>query len=428
MLAVLIVLFIGAVPAAARGADPTPTSPQVATDPVAQAIAFRNGFGLRSDTAFVREVLDSPAGRANATRWGTAVTEAEARDLSERVAMQNRLAPIRAYAEREAQNSYAGMFIDQRAGGLLRVAFTRDAAKHRDRLSRLFAYPARLRVSSATHTLAELERVQDEISDAIPRLAADGIDVRTVGQTIAENIVTVGAASAVSAAAQALRERYGSAVRVVSAPRLDLVSRGNSYPPLKGGLTIDSAQGLTSYRCTSAFVAQTAAAYYLLTAGHCGPVSSFWTHFVFIVGRMTGNSFVDGSAADSAAIQIAETDRSNLVFITDDNMRAITATNTIDAVGSFICMSANTSGYVCGSITSTSETISYGDGTTLRFQRLASFGSLPGDSGGPIFSVSEAQGVISGNAAFSDGTNNAIYSHIGHVTSALGVQVRTCCG
>jgi len=258
-------------------------------------------------------------------------------------------------------------------------------------------------------------------------LADEGLDVRAVGVDVERNRVGVGVEDLTGADRRALAARYGDAITTRGIRAIRRVSRGNSYPPLKGGLTIDSPQGLTSYRCTSAFVAQNAGSYYLLTAGHCGPVNSGWLHNVFFVGTMTRNAFVDGSSADAARIDIRPTDRSSLVFITDSNMRAIRGTSFSDAAGQSICMSANTSGYQCGSIVSTNETIRYDDGLTLYNQRFSSFGTIPGDSGGPIFSGDVAHGVISGYVEYSNGDRDGIYSHANHVQSQFGVSITTCC-
>lgn len=90
-------------------------------------------------------------------------------------------------------------------------------------------------------------------------------------------------------------------------------------------------------------------------------------------------------------------------------------------------MSANSSGYGCGSIEDTNETIRYADGVTLYNQRLSSFGTIPGDSGGPIFFGDIAHGVVSGYVEWSNGDRDGIYSHVSHVESQLGVSIRTCC-
>lgn len=222
-----------------------------------------------------------------------------------------------------------------------------------------------------------------------------------------------------------LAERYGTAVSAVSVRAVENVSRANSYPPLKGGLTIDSPQGLTTYQCTSAFVGRDGGAHFLLTAGHCGDVNSGWLHNVFYIGMMRRDSFRNGSS-DAAAIRISSADSSNLVYINDSNFRPIRGTNLGDVVGAAVCMSATMSGYVCGTITDTDFTADYG-AVTLHRQRLASFPSIPGDSGGPIFSGNTAYGIVSGFVEFSDGNRDAIYSHIANAQSALGLQVRTCC-
>jgi hypothetical protein len=90
-------------------------------------------------------------------------------------------------------------------------------------------------------------------------------------------------------------------------------------------------------------------------------------------------------------------------------------------------MSAISSGYVCGSVTATNQTIDYGRVTLVK-QRLGTRGSVPGDSGGPIFIRETALGIVSGNIRFrrsNGGVNNdVIYSHIGEAKRQLGIPVR----
>lgn len=344
---------------------------------------------------------------------------------AERQRIEAGIGVILRYAENRAPELFAGAYIDE--GGLVQVGFTNGAERHLRALRQEFPLPERLRAFEARRGEAELNRLVKQISGDIPTLVEQGIDVRTVGVDVKRNRVTVGVMGLSPSEPRSLAARYGEAVVARGVRAVRRASRGNSYPPLKGGLTIDSPQGLTSYRCTSAFVAQSGSTYSLLTAGHCGPVNSGWLHNVFFIGTMTRNVFYNGSSADAGRIQIRSTDRSNLVFISNSNMRPIRGTNFADVVGGSICMSANSSGYVCGSIADTNETIRYADGVTLYNQRLSSFGTIAGDSGGPIFSGNTAHGVVSGYVQYSNGDRDGIYSHVSHVQSQLGVSITTCC-
>ncbi|MGH2801972.1 MAG: hypothetical protein ACRDL4_02870 [Thermoleophilaceae bacterium] len=174
-----------------------------------------------------------------------------------------------------------------------------------------------MRAFRAEYTLAELRSSHEGVGDALDGLQQEGIDARTVRTAIARNRVEVGVRNLSPAEARTIERRFGAAVDAVPLRGAATTSRAFSYPPLKGGLTIDSPQGTTVYRCTSAFVASGADNDYLLTAGHCGPVSSGWLHGPVFIGTMTRNAFFNGSSADAARIQISPTDRSNLVFISD---------------------------------------------------------------------------------------------------------------
>lgn len=354
----------------------------------------------------------------------TPAAAADHGDLGARLEVQADAAQLEVVAERSAPDSFAGLYIGE--GGLVHVGFTRRVSRNLAVLKQQFRFPERLRGFRAAVTLRALSKTNDRVSRAMPRLQRQGIDVRSVGTAIERNRVEIGVVNLSEAERRGLLRRFGEVVVAVPLRAVENVSRGNSYPPLKGGHTIDSAQGLTTYSCTSAFVGQDGRSSFLLTAGHCGDVNSTWTHNVFFIGRMTRDSYRNGSSADAAAIRISSTDRSNLVFISDSNLRPIRGTNLGDVVGGAVCMSATTSGFVCGTITDTDETIDYG-AVTLYRQRLASFPSIPGDSGGPIFSGNTAHGIVSGFVTYSDGNRDAIYSHIANAQSALGLRVRTCC-
>ena len=345
-------------------------------------------------------------------------------DLAARLAVQADAAKLADRASERAPKSFAGLYIAR--GGTIKVGFTRNAETNLAELKRAARFPGRLRAFRADYTSAELRAVHRRLSAALDELQQEGLGARTVSTAIARNRVQVGVTRLSEANRRAIARRFGGAVEPVSLKTVAPTSRGFSYPPLKGGLTIDSPQGLTSYRCTSAFVASGGGSDYLLTAGHCGPVNSGWLHGSVFIGRMTGNSFRNGSSADAGKIQIRPTDRSNLVYISDSNLRPIRAVNFSDVVGSSICMSGNTSGYVCGTIRSTDFTADYGAVTIYR-QRTASFPARAGDSGGPVFAANSAYGIISGNATYSDGNQDAIYSNIQLAQQALGVNVRTCC-
>jgi hypothetical protein len=393
---------------------------------VTAAQSFREDFGFPAKESYVRDLLGNPRAREALETYGAPLTSTEQLEVEKRGAVVEAADRLRTYAEREASDHFAGLYMDQQAGGLLRVGFTAAVDDHAAVVRSRFPYPERLRFFRAKRTLDELNALQARINDQMPDLRDAGIEVRTVSVEIPDNVVEVGVVDAPERAERRLEQRFGDGVRVVATPLVAPTPRTNSYPPLKAGLTIDSLQGLTSYRCTSSFITEDGGDYFMLTAGHCGPVGSSWTHAVYYAGRMTRNAYFNGSSADAATIQISPLDRSNLIFISDSNLRAVRSSNLSDTVGALICQSGNSSGYVCGSIESTDMTVSYSDATFYN-QRRATFPSIPGDSGGPLFAGGEAHGVMSGNVTYSDGDQDAIYSHITHVNSQLGTRVLVCC-
>jgi hypothetical protein len=71
--------------------------------------------------------------------------------------------------------------------------------------------------------------------------------------------------------------------------------------------------------------------------------------------------------------------------------------NTEASVGSEICRSGSTTGWECGEIEATDETVQYPEGTVHGLTRTSACAE-PGDSGGSWLAGTEAQGVTSGGS------------------------------
>lgn len=71
---------------------------------------------------------------------------------------------------------------------------------------------------------------------------------------------------------------------------------------------------------------------------------------------------------------------------------------TTAGIGSSICRSGLTTGYRCGYVYSTKQTVNYGGGNIVTGLTRTSACAEPGDSGGPFISNGQAQGVLSGGS------------------------------
>lgn len=114
---------------------------------------------------------------------------------------------------------FGGLFIDNDAGRLIDVAFTRDIAEHEAALRELVPAGTELRVRAVRHTLAELWALQNRVGNEL--FAADsGINLYSTSTNVFDNVVEIeGSAADPDAAEASLRDRYGAdALRVTLHP------------------------------------------------------------------------------------------------------------------------------------------------------------------------------------------------------------------
>ncbi len=120
------------------------------------AIGLRESLGLRADRGFVQVTLQAPSLTASKLLVGIPLLAAEEREIDLRFDLQEDLNVVRDYGATQASDAFAGAYIDQRAGGLVYVAFTKDAEEHMRVLRSLFPRAERLRSADADATLAQL--------------------------------------------------------------------------------------------------------------------------------------------------------------------------------------------------------------------------------------------------------------------------------
>jgi hypothetical protein len=390
---------------------------------------------LRRDLAHVRGLLDGSVPVESYDR-GVPLTAAENRELDERSKVSSAADIVQQYGDRSAPRSFGGAYIDQAHGGLVRVGFTKAPARHMAELRRLFPYPAKLRLFPVKNTEAELDQVHAAVADAMPDY--EGIDIQVVNTAVKSNVVEIYVRSADQKTVAKLEKRFGSDNIRVLKSRGGLVStqrpgRFNNYPPLMGGhglfaLSL-STDGVGT--CGNAFqVRNLAGAVYQLTAGHCLEENpgAFWYDGVEYVGPGVQESFHDGTAFDGGVISHAPfLQVDNVIHLDDPFFQIIdkyvesAQTTASDMVGDEVCMSATYSLYQCGEILSTNVT----GGGRIR-HRLASFDSIKGDSGSPIFErlistrAARAVGVQSARFTPDVGGGYAVYSHLSEMTTELG--------
>lgn len=181
--------------------------------------------------------------------------------------------------------------------------------------------------------------------------------------------------------------------------------------------------GLPISTCTSGFSVQNGSGTRgISTAAHCSNSQSYsGTALTYQSGDITGNQDVQWHTAPGFTVTNQ--------FESGIGVRSCTATESrsTQAVGDFVCKNGKTTGYTCGSISSTTYAPSYvtsASSTFIRVNNDQGYADLSsgGDSGGPWFLSNTAYGTHSGSPG--DDANDAIYMAINYISS-LGVSVLT---
>jgi hypothetical protein len=98
--------------------------------------------------------------------------------------------------------------------------------------------------------------------------------------------------------------------------------------------------------------------------------------------------------------------------------------STAASVGSSVCRSGSTSGWHCGTIEATNQTVNYSEGTVSGLTQTNACAE-PGDSGGSWVSGSQAQGVTSGGSGDCTSGGETFFQPVNEILSAYGLSLVT---
>lgn len=164
-------------------AERTPL-PSISQAAVAEAKAFREQFGLRSDDAWILAVLSDPT--ADREPYGVALTRDEIAELNQRLDDIEAIREAVVGYGQSHPDDWAGAYIDQQRGGILVAQFSRNVGTHRIALFSLVQPGAPLEVNGVRWSLKELNALagrfdrQDPWFSTIPAvLYGSGPDVGT---------------------------------------------------------------------------------------------------------------------------------------------------------------------------------------------------------------------------------------------------------
>ncbi|MGH3994496.1 MAG: S1 family peptidase, partial [Pseudonocardiaceae bacterium] len=190
---------------------------------------------------------------------------------------------------------------------------------------------------------------------------------------------------------------------------------------LHGGEGIESATGA---RCSIGFNATSGSVRYIITAGHCTQLGGTWSLVDGTpIGPVTESSF---PGDDFGLIEVASPSLEQTAeVVTTDGLLTMTGTEPVP-VGASVCRSGSSTGYECGVVEAVDETINYGGDDVVEGLTRTSACAASGDSGGPFFSGSQAQGTLSGGSGgcfISLFGSETYFQPVGEVLSTYNLQL-----
>lgn len=417
---------------------------------IAAAIELRRELGLRADRAYVARLS---ASEGDVEQFGLALTDSERGALRRRErATQAVSAAVERYAKRH-QSTFAGFFIDQDSGGVVRAGFTSGAADRLDALRDRVPFPARVDTFRADFSQRDLAGFARRVASDLRDLNALG--VHQVAVDVARNAVSVEASDPSPGLEAGLEQRYrGAPIEVEASDPAELAANYERFqvPPMVGALQIFRNVEGGQVLCSAGFVGQArgSSRRSLITAGHCGDRGQRWFHRrkrggTYDIGRVTRDSFEDGSTADAMLIARRGFEGAPFIYTPGrqagrDNprrqLRGIrSAQRKGGAVqGEIVCRSGWASdeflgqGVFCGPVEETNVTALVFPGPVLlRRQVSADVNVCSGDSGGPVYKRHQAKGIVSAGAEpiSPECSAQLLYSQIGFVEDRLDADVVT---
>ncbi len=317
------------------------------------------------------------AAEVSTARWLAADLGISTAEAAERVARQQAQVELAEELTAELGAAAAGSYIDAETGELVVAVADADAVDAVEE--------AGAEAVVVEHSLAELRRIQADLTSLLPVGGTIGIDpvsnqvVMTVPQSESASRSTLGARVA----------RYGDAVEVeYGAPAV------RPQIAFYGGQQIQTSAG---WICSAGFNARNSSGTnYVITAGHCTAGSSTWYGPTGLtLGTPAGASFPTNDYG-----RILNTNTSNHtpqggVLHNGSFLDIVGAGNT--TVGATLSKTGRTTGTTSGAVTRLNVTVNYGSSGIVYQLIETRICTQSGDSGGPLYSTSGiGVGIVSG--------------------------------
>jgi hypothetical protein len=287
-----------------------------------------------------------------------------------------------------------------------------------------------MEIRTATHTLAELKDIAQEIIMAVRAKADESMGVHEVAIDVSSNAVVVGVDPTLIEGTEmpaAFRERWGNApIELRSALRPWPASLGSdpNAPPISGGHGYGPKNSPT---CTAGFrvIVGEESRRYMLTAGHCLNSVALGTqrfHRDVVIG--TTSLWDYGGNKDFGIVKLSANDRMRKMVIVDGQRRAVRGTNTSYSQGVIRCWTGQKSDRSrCGTIVNSTWSGEYSDGKQMSDIVILDVACLVGDSGSPVYRYVETEGVWANGILSACSSTHTWYVRWTNIRAAWGVRI-----
>jgi streptogrisin D len=194
-------------------------------------------------------------------------------------------------------------------------------------------------------------------------------------------------------------------------------SKGEFKPFIAGGDAITGGGG----RCSLGFNVVKGGEPYFITAGHCTESISTWSDSSGdVIGQNEQSSFPDN---DYGLVKYtADVAHPSEVDLYDGSTQKITGAAEA-TVGMKVTRSGSTTQVHSGTVTGLDATVNYGNGDIVNGLIQTDVCAEPGDSGGSLFSGSDAIGLTSGGSGDCTSGGETFFQPVTEALSAFGAQI-----
>jgi hypothetical protein len=205
------IVLIGLLVVGCSAQPPSPpesVAPAIPPAVVAEAMTFRQSFGLRADERWIVVVERDP--RSSDEPFGVRLMPNEIAALEARARNAEAVLPVVLAYAYEHVDDFGGAYIDQRGGGFVVVLFKGDMEIHADALSRLLHPDATWTIREVQYSEAQLNALHDRVASDATWFESAGILLLSVATDVPTNRVEIVHDSQGAGAVDVIRERYQS--------------------------------------------------------------------------------------------------------------------------------------------------------------------------------------------------------------------------